>query len=300
MKKLSITIGIPAFNEEKNIASLLNSIFSQKGNNFLINEVIVISDGSTDKTEEIVRNCQKKYSKITLIKSRKRKGKANRLNALYKSLKSDIFVSFDADVVLSHPLVISELIKGFTSDKIGLVGGQSVPAIQPTLLGKSLKTYEYFWSKVVKSIHSGNNVHTHKGPISAASSKFLRGVTIPKGIVAEDHFIYFEALNQGYKYVFRSKATVTIKLPNSLREYFHQQTRFISSAEGVINYFGPWVEKEYAIPYKKKLNAYIETGKKYPIYLLLALGIVSLQRVYGYIFQKNYTSSLWKQITTSK
>lgn len=49
MKKLSVSVGIPAYNEEQNIASLIFGILKQKVNNITLKEIIVISDGSTDK-----------------------------------------------------------------------------------------------------------------------------------------------------------------------------------------------------------------------------------------------------------
>ena len=53
---MDISVGIMAFNEEKNIGRLLKAILSQKLNQIKITEIIVVSDGSTDKTDEIVKN----------------------------------------------------------------------------------------------------------------------------------------------------------------------------------------------------------------------------------------------------
>jgi len=55
MKKLiTVSIGIPAYNEEANIGKLLSSLIKQKEAGFIIKEIIVVSDQSTDKTDEIV------------------------------------------------------------------------------------------------------------------------------------------------------------------------------------------------------------------------------------------------------
>ena len=50
MNTQSITIGIPAYNEEANIKYLLKLLLNQKIKNAAIHEVIVVSDGSTDGT----------------------------------------------------------------------------------------------------------------------------------------------------------------------------------------------------------------------------------------------------------
>ena len=54
MKKLRISIGIPAYNEGGNIARLLRSVLGQKKRE-LIDEIIVISDGSSDNTVSEVK-----------------------------------------------------------------------------------------------------------------------------------------------------------------------------------------------------------------------------------------------------
>ena len=71
-KKPTVTIGIPAYNEEANIKNLLDSILSQIQNNFIIDEIIVVSDGSSDKTADIVRSLNN--SLINLIEDKERLG----------------------------------------------------------------------------------------------------------------------------------------------------------------------------------------------------------------------------------
>jgi glycosyltransferase involved in cell wall biosynthesis len=52
----TLTIGISAHNEEKNISSLLESIFAQKQRNYVLENIYVVCDGCTDNTESVVRN----------------------------------------------------------------------------------------------------------------------------------------------------------------------------------------------------------------------------------------------------
>ena len=56
-----ITIGIPSYNEEKNIKNLLQSIIDQY-NKFYILKEIIISDDSNDKTPDIIREFAKESS----------------------------------------------------------------------------------------------------------------------------------------------------------------------------------------------------------------------------------------------
>ena len=49
-KKLTVTIGIPAYNEQENISCLLRSIIKQKAWSYRLQSVVVVCDGSTDGT----------------------------------------------------------------------------------------------------------------------------------------------------------------------------------------------------------------------------------------------------------
>jgi glycosyltransferase involved in cell wall biosynthesis len=66
--KISVSIGIPAYNEEKNIGRLLTAILNQKTYNVEIDQIVVVSSGSTDKTDTIVEDFTRKDSRIVLIR----------------------------------------------------------------------------------------------------------------------------------------------------------------------------------------------------------------------------------------
>lgn len=55
MKKLTVTIGIPAYNEEQNIGHLLVNIFNQSTSIAILDEIIIVSDGSTDNTIKAIK-----------------------------------------------------------------------------------------------------------------------------------------------------------------------------------------------------------------------------------------------------
>ena len=77
---MDISIGIMAFNEEKNIGRLLKALLSQELKKVKIREIIVVSVGSTDKTNKIVEKFTKKNKVIKLVTGDKRRGKALAIN----------------------------------------------------------------------------------------------------------------------------------------------------------------------------------------------------------------------------
>ena len=86
---MKITIGIPAYNEEKNIASIITKLKK------ITNSIIVCDDGSSDMTSEISKNLG-----AVVISHKKNMGYGVAINSIFqksKEMKSDLLVTFDAD-----------------------------------------------------------------------------------------------------------------------------------------------------------------------------------------------------------
>jgi len=87
--KMKITIGIPAFNEEKNIASIIIKLKE------ITDSIIVCDDGSSDLTAKIADTLG-----ATVIKHGKNKGYGAAINSIFKKcneINTDVLVTFDAD-----------------------------------------------------------------------------------------------------------------------------------------------------------------------------------------------------------
>ena len=86
---LKITIGIPAYNEEKNIASIITGLKK------ITDSIIVCDDGSSDMTSEISKNLG-----AVVISHKKNMGYGVAINSIFqksKEMNSDLLVTFDAD-----------------------------------------------------------------------------------------------------------------------------------------------------------------------------------------------------------
>jgi len=127
VKPLSISICIPAYNEERTIASVLRRILNSKQDeHFVIKDIIVVSD-STDRTNDTVESLMRKGLNVRLIKSRKRLGLSGAINLFLENVKSDVVVIVDADVFL-EPDSISNLVKPFYEDvNICATSGRKIP-----------------------------------------------------------------------------------------------------------------------------------------------------------------------------
>ena len=89
-----ISVIIPAHNEEKVIARAIESILNQTFRDF---KFIIVNDGSTDKTEEILDEYAKKDLRIRIIKNKNNIGLTKSLNKAIKETKSEYIARMDAD-----------------------------------------------------------------------------------------------------------------------------------------------------------------------------------------------------------
>lgn len=105
-QKKTISLVMPTLNEESTVGQIIETIFSKLNENYqLIDELILIDGGSSDKTIEIVENLTQKYSLLKLVHEKdilfymkSKKGKGNQLwKGLYCS-KGDIVLYCDSDL----------------------------------------------------------------------------------------------------------------------------------------------------------------------------------------------------------
>lgn len=122
----TVTLMIVAHNEEKVIEEKLKNAVSM---NYSIDKysIIVTSDNSDDKTNEIVEKFIEKNKKydISLYTVKKRQGKTNAQNEAAKLVKSEILVMTDANSILEKN-AIKELVSSFTDENIAYVTGKLI------------------------------------------------------------------------------------------------------------------------------------------------------------------------------
>ena len=298
--KKTVTIGIPAHNEEKNKAKLLDCILGQKKDLYRLERLIVACDGCTDNTAEIVKSYMERYDLVEIIDDGRRLGQAGRLNEFYKINTSDIFITFDADVVLGSDFVIDEIVKSFTRPNIGLVGGCGAPATPQNFLEKIAVAWVNAWDEARHGFNYGDTVHNHHGCVSAISGRITNKVEIPLNIIANDQFLYHMVKKLGYNFRFAKNAVVYYKVPDNFKDYFIQSVRFITIKDRIFEFFGNEIEKEYHIPSKIKHKALIKVFFKKPFSLIAGIFLQMIIRVVKNRFKEEYKNGVWKTAESSK
>lgn len=298
-KKPTVTIDIPAFNEDVNIESLLVSLLNQKRNKFILKDIIVYSDASTDKTHEKVTALTKEYPIIKLIIGTERKGKYFRVNQAFRNCKSDILVILDADITLVGESFLDKLINKIVTDpKAQMAAAHQITLRPDSFIGKVIYTNFVLWDYVRWSIPNYLSPSNYYGAATAYKGSFARSVHIPASLSDPHLYIYLMAdkLN-GFRYC---RDAETLEWPittlNDFNKFIH---RSIGKKDKELEkIFGTGLEKIYFIPWKYKLIGLMKSFKYEPFYTPFALMLSLYMKIVLLLKTKN--SPVWDIVTSTK
>ncbi|MGC5411835.1 glycosyltransferase, partial [Streptomyces sp. DT225] len=113
----TVTVLVPAYNEKKCIANTVRSLLAS---DYPV-EVIVIDDGSTDGTADIVQRMR--LPNVRVVRQRNA-GKPAALNNGIAHARNDIIVMMDGDTVF-EPTTVRELVQPFGDPRVGAVAGNA-------------------------------------------------------------------------------------------------------------------------------------------------------------------------------
>ena len=151
-----VSVIVPAWNEEVGILATLHSILRNQYTNL---EIIVVNDGSTDRSRQIVDNFIKKYSRTSRAKTSSLKqyyvkngGKGKALNIGIQKSTGEIIMTMDADSSLA-PDAISNLVEHFRDQSIAAVVGQvRIGNTRGRIIGR-MQQLEYLFGFYFKRAH---------------------------------------------------------------------------------------------------------------------------------------------------
>lgn len=119
---MDVSIVIPLFNEDESLPELSDWIVRVVTENNLSYEVIMIDDGSTDNSWEVIEEIAAKNANFKGIKFQRNYGKSAALNEGFKAAQGDVVITMDADMQDS-PDEIPELRRMVKEDGFDLVSG---------------------------------------------------------------------------------------------------------------------------------------------------------------------------------
>lgn len=219
----TVSFIVPAYNEEKSISNTLEALLNLKYPKK--NEIIVVNDGSKDKTAEIVKKFAEKHSEIFLL-NKENSGKANSLNYAIKKSGGELIAVVDAD---SYPK------KDALLKMVGYFDDKNVAAVTSRVLVKNkgnwLERFQVLDYSIIawtrKLLDFVNSVYVTNGPLSV----YRREVVIKVGgfdptNLTEDIEITWNILSKGYNTRMSYSAIVYTTVPSDLKTWVKQRVRW--------------------------------------------------------------------------
>ena len=170
---MNISIVIPVFNEEESLPELAVWIKNVMDQNDFSHEVIMVDDGSKDKSWKVIQNLEKENSNIKGIKFRRNYGKSAALFCGFDAVKGDVVITMDADLQDS-PDEIPELYKMIVDEGYDLVSGWKKKRRDP-ILTKNLPSKFYNWT--VRRI-SGIKLHDMNCGLKAYRKNVVKSIEV--------------------------------------------------------------------------------------------------------------------------
>jgi biofilm PGA synthesis N-glycosyltransferase PgaC len=222
------TVLLAALNEEATIGRRVEEFRHLMSSQGIIGEVLVVSDGSTDRTVEIVSGLSSTQDDsgvaIRCIDLPSNRGKAVALTAGGEAATGEVVVLADARQTWASDAV-ARLLENFADPQVGAVSGElmleSSPGVQA---GVGLYWRFEKWLRQRESrFHSMVGV---TGAISAVRREAFR--PIPEGTILDDVYWPMQVAMQGLRVVFDGRALAYDRLPDKIHDEFRRKVRTLS------------------------------------------------------------------------
>ncbi len=291
--KPTLTIGIAAYNEEKNIGKLLKRLIDLKIEAAQLKKIVVIADGSTDKT---VREIKKvRNTLVTLIHHADRKGKSARLNEICKKSQTSILVLLDADISILDDTCIDKLVAPIVKHTADLTSCTVKELPIKTFLGSVLVQSMNFKRKLFNSLHAGDTIYTCHGRARALSKKLYKKLNF-NVYLADDAYTYLYAKKQKMLYKYVPETSVFYRIPEVLSDHVKQSVRFYSSQKEFFKEFGQSkVIATYKIP---KSALFSHVGRSFLVHPIQTAAYFSVALISRLSSEK--TKAAWSTAYSTK
>lgn len=222
-RPMSVTIAIPAFNEELVIAE---GIASALASDYPDLRIIVVDDGSTDGTAAAVERAFGGDPRVRLIRQANG-GKCSALNAAYAEIETEVVVAVDADTLL-HPDAVRRLVGHFADPRVGAVAGNVKVGNRRGLLPR-LEALEYITAQNIdrRAAERLNAMLVVPGAIGAWRAAAVRKVGLySSDTITEDADLTVAITRAGYRIVFEERAFSITDAPETLPAFMKQRLRW--------------------------------------------------------------------------
>jgi poly-beta-1,6 N-acetyl-D-glucosamine synthase len=272
-----VSIIVPAYNEAAGIVRNVSSLAGSEYAGGL--EVIVVDDGSTDGTGELVRSLE--LDNVRLV-SQANAGKAAALNTGIRLATGDVIVTVDGDTLFEER-TLAYLVQRFRDPSVGAVSGNTKIGNRGSLIGR--------WQHIeyVMGFNLDRRMYevlgatpTVPGAIGAFRRQALADIGgISGATLAEDTDITLDIARAGWNVVYEQRARAWTEAPSTLRGLYRQRERW---AYGTTQ--SAWKHREvlWGRGEHRRARRAVAVLALFQLALPLAAPLVDLFALYGILF----------------
>lgn len=187
---MDISIVIPLYNEEESLPELVSWIGEVMTRNAFSYEIILIDDGSTDRSWQVIEKIAESNNNLKAIKLRRNYGKSAALQKGFEAAAGNVVITMDADLQDS-PEEIPEMYRMITEDGLDLVSGWKKKRFDP--ISKTIPTKLY---NATLRLMSGIKLHDFNCGLKAYKNDVIKCVEV----YGEMHrYIPYMAKKEGFR-----------------------------------------------------------------------------------------------------
>ncbi len=293
-----VSVLVPCFNEADTIENTVKRLSELSYPNY---EIIVINDGSSDNTSEIVTSLISKYPRLRFIDLKENCGKANALYLGLIASKGEILLGVDSDSYVM-PDALNYMVPHFTNrfngERVGAVTGNPRVRNRSSLLAKiQLCEYSSIISLIKRTQRVWGKVMTVSGVVVAFRKRALLDAKLwDRDMITEDIGVTWKLERNFWDIRYEPRALCMMLVPETVKGLAKQRGRWASGGMEILRrhmgIFKTWKERRLFPVYMEQLLSIL-----WSICWALMLCII----VVHLVLDHNYIQSpyIWKSLFLS-
>ncbi len=242
-KPASLSVVIAVYNEEKNIKNILTKLIAQSCKQE-VKEIIIVSSGSTDKTDKIIQSIQSPL--VILVREQIRNGKASALKKAAPFVSGGVVLLIDGDVDIED---------GFIKECFSCVYRRSIPCTGKVIPIPARNKLFYKLSTVSceawnmlrdKCDRAGTFLYPSGYTILLSRDNFVDGIDrLSETTINDDGLLSLVLFQKGILFHYCDSLRVYVTFPQSFQDFFKQKVRTRMGRRQTAGYFFKKIEKQW-------------------------------------------------------